>query len=485
MAKRFTREEFRAIYRQGEDAVVAMFEIFQERLIVLETEVEHLKGIIAKNSHNSSKPPSSDMHRPPPKSLRPKSQKRSGGQPGHKGHGLQQVDHPDHVKNHRLHGSCECGKNLRNGKVVGFERRQVFDVPPEKVEVTEHRAEIRECLCGIQHVADFPEGVNAPLQYGERVRAMILYLCCYQLIPQKRTTETMADLFGVMLSEGTLNNMVLECYKRLEDTENAIKAGIRASPVMHGDETGMYVGGKRLWEHTAGTPYFTYYFCHSKRGTEAIRERGLFTDYKGRVIHDGYRSYYNFEVLHGLCNAHHLRELVFFKEELGQRWAGTMIEFLCRIKRTVDQAKVAGREHLAATTLLRYRKRYETILACGYRANPPTKVKRLPGQRGRLKQPPVRNLLDRLKKHADEALAFIYDFNVPFDNNLAERDLRMTKVRQKISGCFRSVTGANAFCRIRGYISTVRKHGFNVFDQLIKCFDRANSQAVIISLELR
>jgi transposase len=232
------------------------------------------------------------------------------------------------------------------------------------------------------------------------------------------------------------------------------------------------------------TPLFTYYFCHARRGTKALRAGDFLEGYAGRVMHDGYRSYYDFDVLHGLCNAHHLRELVFIKEELGQRWAGTMIGLLCNIKRIVEKAKAVGRNQLAAATLLRYRKRYDAILICGYRANPPPKVKRLPGQRGRLKQPPARNLLDRLKKHADETLAFMYDFNVPFDNNLAERDLRMTKVRQKISGCFRSVFGVNAFCRIRGYISTVRKHKLNVFEHLIKCFDYSCAKTVLLPIKL-
>jgi transposase len=482
MPERFTREQFRAIYRQGEEAVVAMFEMFQERIIALENEVAYLKSIIAKDSHNSSKPPSSDMHRPNSRSLRRKGKKRKGGQRGHKGNGLRQVDNPDHIVEHPLTGKCGCGRDLKDGKHLGFERRQVIDIPPVSPEVTEHRAETRECGCGQQHSAFFPSGINAPVQYGERIRAIVLYLCSYQLLPQRRTTEAISDLFGLSLSEGTLNNIVMEAHGRLSETEEAIKAAIRASPVMHGDETGMYVAGKRLWEHTQSTPRFTYYYCHPKRGREAMRERGLMNGYKGRTVHDAYRSYFDCyeDILHALCNAHHLRELVFVLEQMKQRWAGTMIDLLCRIKRRVDLAKAAGRKQLAPATLQRYRKQYKSILACGYRTNPPSKVKRREGQRGRLKQSPARNLLDRLNKYKDEALAFMYDFEVPFDNNLAERDLRMTKVKQKISGCFRSSAGADAFCRIRGYISTIRKHGLNVFDHLVKCFDRNHLNPVLL-----
>jgi transposase len=475
-----SRDEIRGVYRQGEDAVVTLIETLIERINALERDVATLKAQVAKNSHNSSKPPSSDMHRAP-RSLRVVGDKPSGGQSGHEGHALKQRANPDHIVKHKVQGMCQCGRHAGRGRAVGCERRQVFDLPPPpQLEVTEHQAEILECACGRLHVAAFPEGVNAPVQYGERIKATTTYLSSYQLLPQKRTTEAMDDLFGVPLSQGAISNFQRQAYQRLEATENATKEAIRSSPVMHVDETGMYVGGKRLWQHTFGTSIFTFYLCHPKRGGEATRDADMLQGYAGRAIHDAWQPYFDFDILHGLCNAHHLRELVFVKEELGQRWAGTLIELLCRIKAAVDRGKTAGRCALAPATLLRYRGRYEHILRCGYRANPDNAPSRKPGQRGRRKQSPARNLLDRLTGHADEALAFMYDFRVPFDNNLAERDLRMSKVKQKISGCFRSMIGAQAFCRIRGYISTARKHGSNVLDSLHKCFDPANQQAVLI-----
>jgi transposase len=481
MAK-MTREQLLSVYeKHGIEPIIEAFLALQDIVEQLQRRVEQLEERVAKDSHNSSKPPSSDWNRSP-KSLRQKSGKSSGGQPGHEGHSLKQVAKPDHLHEHPLHGACECGRDLSKGKKRGYERRQVFDIPKPVMEVTEHRAQTKECACGRLHTADFPYGVDAPVQYGPNIRSMLVYLSQYQMLPQKRVTEAMADLFGASISEGTVNRTIQEAHDRLEATEKAIKGAIVSSSVAHGDETGMYIGGKRWWQHGFSTVLFTYFFCHPKRGAEALNDDGVLERFIGRLMHDGWKSYFDFDCLHALCNAHHLRELVFLSEECRQRWAGTMIKHLCHIKKAVDRAKVAGREQLAPQTLNRNRTRYEVIVACGNRANPLQKERNVPGSRGRIKQTPARNLLARLEKYADETLAFMYDFEVPFDNNLSERDLRMSKVKQKVSGCFRSTFGAQAFCRIRGYISTVRKHGLNVFDQIAKCFDPSVSQSVLLPL---
>jgi transposase len=481
MPIKITREEFHEVYIQGEEATFRLFEKLVERLNALEEKVAQLEARINKDSHNSSKPPSSDWNRTP-KSLRQKSGKLSGGQPGHEGHSLKQVVKPDHIQEHPLLGNCECGRDLSIGKRRGYERRQVFDIPKPDMEVTEHRAETLACTCGRLHTAEFPKGVEAPVQYGPNIRSMVVYFSQYQLLPQKRITEALADLFGVTISEGTVNKTIQQAYARLEATEEAIKKDIRGSPVVHGDETGMYIGGKRWWQHGFSTMLLTYFFCHHKRGKMALWDDGILERFIGRLMHDGWMSYFDFDCRHALCNAHHLRELVFLSEQCHQRWAGTMIKLLCHIKKTVDRAKSAGRKQLAPQTVCHYRKRYEAIVACGNRANPMRRVRNVPGSRGRIKQTPARNLLNRLEKYSDETLIFMYDFNVPFDNNMSERDLRMSKVKQKVSGCFRSTFGAKAFCRIRGYISTVRKHGLNVFDQLSKCFDPSVSQIVLLPL---
>jgi transposase len=479
MAIKITREEFHEIYIQGEETTFRLFEMLVDRINALEEKVAELEARINKNSHNSSKPPSSDMFRPP-KSLRGKSDKPAGGQPGHEGHSLKQVSKPDHVVEHHLQGTCECGRDLAKGRPHGYEHRQVFDIPKPTVEVTEHRAETKECECGRLHTAEFPCGVSAPVQYGQNIRSMLVYLSQYQMLPQNRISEAMSDLFGVRVSEGAVNKAIQKAHERLEATEEAIKGEIRGSPVAHGDETGIYVGGKRLWQHVVSTALFTYLFCHERRGRKALKDDGILEQFIGRLVHDGWMSYFDLDCLHALCNAHHLRELIFLSEECAQRWAGTMIKLLCRIKKTVDRAKEAGRTHLASQTVQRYRNRYESILACGNRKNPPQLARAGLGKRGRIRQTPSRNLLDRLGKYADETLAFMYDFNVPFDNNTSERDLRMSKVKQKVSGCFRSMSGAQAFCRIRGFISTARKHNRNVFDQISKCFDPSVTQDVLL-----
>ena len=482
MPIKITREEFHAVYVQGEEATFRLFEKLVDRINALEEKVAALEARISKDSHNSSNPPSSDWHRGAPKSLRTKSGKEGGGQVGHEGKSLRQVENPHHTVKHPLRGKCDCGRDLAKSRKLGTEKRQVFDLPPRiELEVTEHQAERGECACGRQHTAAFPEGVNAPVQYGQRICAAITYYSTYQLLPQQRITEAMEDLYGVHLSEGTVNTVLKNAHERLAPTEEAIKNAIKDSPVVHADETGMYVNGKRWWEHTLGTDLYTYYFCHTRRGKKALRDDATLSEFIGRLVHDGWMSYYDLDCLHALCNAHHLRELVFVSEQgRHQRWASTMIKLLCHSKKVVDRAKAAGRASLAPQTLKKYRQRYESLIARGYEANPlPASVNKA-GKRGRKKQTPARNLLDRMSNHADETLAFMYDFGVPFDNNTSERDLRMTKVKQKVSGCFRSVLGAQIFCRVRGYISTVRKHGLNVFDQLVRCFDPSCNQQVLL-----
>lgn len=481
MAIELSRDEIRIIYRQGEEAVVSLIETLMQRLNALEKEVADLKTQGSKDSHNSSKPPSSDIGKRVPRSLRGKSGRHSGGQPGHPGWTLNQVENPDHIVCHSLDGRCSCGRSLRDIRKTKIIRRQVFDIPLPKFEVTEHQVQTGVCRCGKRHVAVCPEHVSSsPVQYGNTLKALVLYLTSYQLVPLKRTQEFFADVFRLPLSQATVRHIAERAHKKLESTEKAIQASIRASPVIHVDETRLTVEGKHRWLHSCGTEKFTLYWCHEKRSTAAMEEAGVLPEYTGRAVHDYWYPYFQFGCRHALCNAHHLRELTFFFEELKQQWAGKMIQLLQTINRTVKRAKVHQRSRISPATRQAYLERYHSLLQEGYETNPTPPIRRFPDKRGRRQQHPARNLLDRFQKHIDEVLAFMDDFSVPFDNNAAERDIRMVKVQQKISGGFRSSLGAKTFCRIRSYIASVRKHEWNVLEFLIKLFNVTDNNLVLI-----
>lgn len=467
-----TREEALRIYQAGPEAVVkalcdlhAENKALWERIKALEEDLKFLKERLAQNSHNSSKPPSSDgPDKPAPRSLRPRGERQSGGQLGHKGHTLKMVEKPEHTVRHQVEKCEKCGRSLKKKKATDIERRQVFDIPPVKLEVTEHQAEIKECPCGHLNKAAFPEGVTAPVQYGPDIRAKSVYLRDYQLIPLERTCEVLRDFFGCEMGEGTLDNVTNKCFQVLEKPVEAIKQHLIESPVVNFDETGCRANDKRQWLHVAGTPNLTYYQIHPRRGSEAMDEMGILPNFKGTAIHDFLPAYLKYKCPHGLCNTHHLRELTFVHEEQGQVWAKHMIDCLLDIKKVVDETKVVT-DSLPEKQIRKFEKRYKGILKEGYEATPlskqPTSKKR-----GRRKKSKARNLVERLDNHREKALGFMYDFSVPFDNNLAERDVRMMKVQQKISGCFRSEDGAKVFSRIRSYISTARKNGINAIEAL-------------------
>jgi len=275
----------------------------------------------------------------------------------------------------------------------------------------------------------------------------------------------MQDLLGPTMSEGTLQTLVQRCSERLSPVEQQIKAALAQADVLHQDETGLYVAGKRHWMHVSATEQLTHYAVHPKRGHEALDATGILTDFHGVSVHDGWRSYWRYACQHGLCNVHHLRELIFLHEELRQDWAGQMKELLLDMKAAVDQARAEGRKALHPLEVQDWKTRYEVLLEEGYQANPPDPPPE-GSKKGRRKQSSARNLLDRLSIHQDAVLAFLENFAVPFDNSLAERDIRMVKVQQKVSGCFRSVVGAQAFARIRGYLTTLRKQGMPVLTAL-------------------
>jgi transposase len=462
-----TPDEIRAVYNQGPDAVIELvtrlFSVIaqlQQQNEQLLARVQALEAKLAKDSHNSSKPPSSDgLSKPAPKSLRTKSGKKPGGQPGHPGKSLCWSQAPDQIIEHRPEHCAACGEPLTPADSTGIERRQVHDIPPLRVLVTEHRKHTCCCpVCQSATQAAFPVGVNAPLQYGPQLLALGVYLNCYQLLPFARAAELLHDLLGVSLSPGTLSTAQQQCATRLEPVEKQIKSDLTGSRLVHFDESGVRITGQTQWLHVASTSKMTHYAVHKRRGQVATDEIGILPAFGGTAVHDGWSSYMTYGCHHALCNAHHLRELTFQAEEGGLLWAQAMKRLLLDIKAEVDRAKEQGHAGLAPPILSKFEERYDQIVQQGQAAHPPAPAT---GKRGRTKQSKGYNLVERLRLYRASVLAFARDFAVPFDNNQAERDVRMMKLRLKISGCFRTETGAEVFCRIRGYVSTMLKQGQN------------------------
>lgn len=457
-----TRDQALGIYEAGPDAVV-------EALLEMDGRISSLEDQLAKNSRNSSKPSSTDgFRKPAPKSLRSRGERPVGGQPGHPGHTLKMVANPAKTVVHPVNSCAVCGNDLQGEEPSGVEKRQVFDLPPIVLEVTEHQAETKVCAhCGTINKAAFPEGVNAPVQYGPRLQATAVYLKDYQLLPYQRTAEMMEDLFDCPVSEGTVVQITQDYSQLLDEPLEQIKQVVTAAPVASFDETGCSVEGKRQWLHVASTPEATYFGVHPTRGAEATDEIGILPHFTGRAIHDFWPPYFTYTCDHGLCNAHHLRELTFVHEQYDQPWAKDMIDCLLDMKAAVEEAKVDS-DHIPEEQRADFETRYQQILDTGYALNPlPADPTTGPKKRGRRKKTRTINLLERLDKHREEVWAFVDDFNVPFDNNLAERDVRMMKVQQKISGTFRSTDGAKDFCRIRSYISTARKNAHSAIDAIV------------------
>jgi len=480
-----SREELHEAYQKGEPAVQALLGSWMKQVIfivekqqtinqVLETRVKALEDQIAKNSGNSGKPPSSDgFNRPSPKSLRKRSRKKSGGQPGHIGYSLKTVEKPEHVKVHRVEQCSHCHVSLKRVKANRIEKRQVFDVPRVHVEVTEHQAEIKGCpQCGTENRAEFPADVTQPVQYGDEIKAQMVYFNQYQMLPLERTAEVFETLYGQTISEGTIVEAAQTVSDQVAEVNNAIRQHLsEKEAVVHFDETGARVEGKLYWLHSASTDKLTCYAIDPKRGHLAMDAIGILPNLKGRAIHDDWMSYFKYSIQHGLCNAHHLRRLKFLEERYPQKWVKPMADLLVAIKAAVEKARSASRICLSQKKLIDFESEYDRLVKEGLRVNgPPKRPEGQPIKRGRIKQSPAKNLLDEFKLHKEFVLAFMYDFKVPFDNNQAERDIRMMKVKQKISGCFRSIQGAEIFCQIRGYLSTARKNEQQVLDVLRLAF---------------
>ena len=451
--------------------LIELIVVLQKQLAEQGQQIQKLSDQIAKNSQNSSKPPGSDgLKKMKTKSLRQKGEKPYGGQPGHQGDTLQMVSEPDEIVDHPVTSCPHCQGDLALVEAVGYDKRQVFDIPPLRLEVTEHRVAIKQCPgCGVEVCGTFPEAVSQPTQYGARLKAQASYLNNYHFIPLARTEELLTDFYGQAPSEAAVINANQQAVNQIQPSLMAIKEQLIASDVAHYDESGLRVEGKLQWLHVACTPELTFYQVDAKRGQVGMSAAGILNEFQGTAVHDHWVSYLSFEnCQHAFCNAHHLRELQFIVEQYQQPWAAEMADLLRTIKQEVD-ASPASATALPAERLTYYNAEYDRLITQGLSLNPIPEPPAV-SKPGRPKQSPPKNLLDRLQTHKSGVLAFMADFRIPFDNNQAERDVRMIKVKQKVSGSFRTETGAKTFCSIRAYISTARKQGINVIDALYNAF---------------
>ena len=462
------------IQKENEQLKQALAKL-QEALHAANLKIKELTERLNQNSRNSNWPSSRDKSRKKrrTKSLRAKSDKKPGGQKGHQGHTLTQTEVPDVIEVHRPSQCQHCQTVFTdNQQAVAVDKRQVHDLPPMRLVVHEHQAESLLCSgCGQLSRGSFPDKVTNPVQYGVGVQQLAVYLKTEQFIPYNRSGRFFSDLFTLNISPGTLQNIIKRAATQLRPVSNRIKEALIAADVVHFDETGFYVGGQRHWLHTAGTNHLTSYYPHLRRGRIATEAMDILPRFQGTAIHDNWPTYYLYKQCeHGACNVHHLRELTAVVENDEQPWAARFKWLLLGSKQAVEEAFLTGESALPPSKVAQIERIYRQLIQVALQANLPPLGGWPKPKRGRPKKSKARNLAERLDKRQNEVLAFVYDFKVPFDNNLAERDIRMMKVQQKISGCFRSQSGAEDFCTIRSYISTMRKQGIRVWSALGSVF---------------
>ena len=467
-----TSEEFYLIYDQGKEATYALFLELFDKVAKVEERVHTLEVHKNKNSANSSKPPSTDAFRKPLPNLRRKTGRKPGGQTGSPGKTLPMQAECDAAVVHSPQDCSRCGASLQGAAACQTDQAQVRDLPPLRLLVTAHLREHKRCpRCKCETVAAFPEGVRAGAQYGPSLKALAVYLQHGQLLPSDRTAQLLAEVFDAPVSEGSLLNFLKEAARGLAPVEQEIKAQLRTQPVLHFDETGMRLGGKLQWVHVTSTERLTFYAPHAKRGRAALDAIGLLPQFGGTALHDCFGAYFGYDVRHGLCCVHLCRELKGLLEACPQPWMRRMLRLLFGLKRRRARALAAGGTGFPPEALAGFERLYLRLLALG-RAQSPARP--ASGKRGRTKQSAGCNLLRRLSGHRSSVLRFAWDFKVPFSNNQAERDIRMVKLRQKVSGCFRSAEGAAMFCRVRGFVSTLRKQGQPLLTALGRVFSTPN-----------
>ncbi len=469
---------------ESQSAVKAIALIYESKFQKMEVRIKELEDQIAKNSKNSSKPPSSDgYNKPSPKSLRKKTGRKLGGQKGHQGHNLKMTKNPDQTILHQVEYCNQCHKNLKVQQAINKKIRQVYDIPPLRMMVTEHQIETKRCSCGCKTTSTFPDNVTHYVQYGANIKTLLTYLQDYQLLPYQRTAQLVDDLFEHQISQGTIYNIRKFAFKQLEEFELNLEQCLCAATLAGFDETGLRVMAKLYWLHSCSTDKSVHYKIHEKRGQQAMDDIGILSNFNGVAVHDFWKSYYQYQCEHALCNAHILRELIYIKERFEQDWAQELIDLLLKMKQAKQRALLKNKSGLSKVTLDKYRQTYNDIINRGLAANPLANAPPKIIKRGRKAKSKPRNLVERLNDFANDVLRFFYDFKVPFDNNFSERDLRMMKVKLKISGCFRSLNGAQYFARIRSYIGTARKQNVNAFEAIRSLFtDNSISQNLTSNL---
>jgi len=458
-----------SLSHEQKDELIRMLFPLAEKVRQLTARVEELEARLSKDSHNSSKPPSTDGLAKKTRSLRVASGKKPGGQTGHAGKTLKRAQYVEVVIDEPLPEHChKCGASLVGGDAQLDERRQVFDIPVARYLVTEHRTWQLRCACGQLHQSQFPEGVSELVQYGPNVRALAVHLAQGQLLPLGRSAQLITQLFGLKVSPATVLAWIDQASELLHPEVARIAQALINAPVAHADESGLRVASRLHWLHTVASHTHTWYGVHAKRGMLAIAAHGILPKRMATLVHDCWKPYWQLDCEHALCNAHLLRELTFLHETTGQRWPKRMIGLLLAARDHCEAAREDARTALSARQIRRIFTDYEAILVQAQACHP--QAARHTRRRGRVKQSPAFNLFRRMREHTAEVLRFVTDLRVPFTNNLGERAIRMPKVKQKISGCFRTLEGAQNFCTIRSYLDTMHKQGHNLFEVLRQTF---------------
>lgn len=434
-----------------------------QRIEALEAENAELRRRLGQTPRNSNVPPSAQgLDKPAPRSLRGRSGRRAGGQDGHQGRTLRQVEEPDETVRHEPVVCAGCGDGLADAALVAVKRRQVFEIPQVRARVVEHQLVARRCRCAVVTCADAPAGVDAPVQYGPRLAAAVVYLLVAQFGAQKRVAQAVADLFGVPISQGSVAALTVRAARRLDgDFLEAVRRALAAAELAHFDETGFRVAGRLHWVHSISTGKYSLLYVHRKRGRDAMDDGGVLPSFAGIAVHDAWAPYDCYRnATHALCCAHLLRELVAAGElDPSATWAGQAIRALLDLKTAAETARTAGQDQIPADVLVAGVASFRHAALVG--------VKDHAGQRTPIGRK-LHALARRMHERIDDYLRFAHDLQCPFDNNTAEREVRMVKVRQKISGAMRTLTGAQHFCHLRSYLATASKHGINLLDALVQ-----------------